>query len=457
MEEVKDKKILCVGIPPSYLRQLFFRELHESGCDITMLLFPGDEILIKPSFKTIFSESAGSEEVAEDTAEEVAEEAGLEKILPELSRETFDCAITYNELRVDELSRLATKLNLRHQPLSPETARACRDKAIMKEIFSKAQVPTAAFGLWSELKGLEESLEKLNLAGKEYVLKPRRGTSSEGVYHAHAGEPAGEAFKKFMILCEEGARSQAYSRILSPPFLVEKYLSRRGESVEVAVEGQVHNSEPKINLISEKVDMIRSRVFLENKYLSPPQSSFIIEDIPKMEAMAEKAVRALGINNSLFHLELRYDDDGPKVLEIAARPGGGLITASSRIRMGFDPLLQHLLLHLGMPPREAAEQGKATCFGTVYYQEGFNPKRLKDAVVYLEEINAFYEINTNLETRKEALHDWLIAFGVTAASPQEAYLKYYENSNNIAGRLSQTTITDNYRKHIIQKPTEKRM
>lgn len=420
IEDLAGTKVLCFGISPGYNRQVFLQKLQEAGVDLTILAFPGEELLIKHPFKLI-----------------PVDERNLDDTLSSLSGEIFDGAVTYEEFRVITLSKSAGKLSLRHQPLSPEAAEASRDKGIMKHLFATAGVPTAEFSLWSNQNELEEALEALNFHGQDYILKPRLGTASEGVYRAGASTPIDKAIEEFYGLCKKGAESKIYAPILPPPFLVERYIDRFGIPVELAVEGYIHNDQIEITIVSEKVDMVRSGLFLENKYVSPPKSAFVREDLQKIHEITKKAVKSLGITTSFFHLEMRYDDDDLKVLEIAARPGGGLISASSKIRVGVDPLLQHLLLNLGMTPQKPADTGISTCFGTLFYQDGFDIARLSHVTEYLAQQKGepFYEIRLDPETRKNPIQDWLAAFGVAGNSPQESYDNFYRAMNLITARL----------------------
>lgn len=421
IEDISNSKILCFGISPSYYRQLFLKKLGEAGVDLTILAFPDEELLIDYPFNLI-----------------AVDETTLEDALRSLSEKTFDCAVTYSEFRILALSESAEKLSLRNRPLSREVAEASRDKGIMKSLFVAAGVPTAEFRLWSEKNNLEEALETLNLQDKDYILKPRLGTASEGVYRAHAGTTVDRAIEEFYGLCKRGAESQLYAPILlPPPFLVERYIDRFGVPVELAVEGYVHKGKVEITIVSEKVDMVRSGLFLENKYVSPPKSTFVRNDLGKISRIAKEAVKALGITGSFFHLEIRYDDDELKVLEIAARPGGGLISASSKLRVGVDPLLQHLVLHLGMTPQRPVDTGISTCFGTLFYQDGFDVTRLGQVADYLaqQERELFHEIQSNLETRKSPIEDWLVAFGVTGNSPQESYDNFYQTMDRVTAKL----------------------
>lgn len=413
--QLQNKKVVCFGTSPGQSKQYFLQEAAiRAGVEFTILKFPGETYLVDYPFRTI--------EVSWDN---------LESDLKCLSRETFDSAITYDEMHVLNLSNCANHLNLKRKPLSSEVAIKCRDKREMKKTFSEHQIPTAEFGFWSKKSELERIIFNLGLRGRDYVLKPALGAASAGVLHVHSGETIEQALIKFDELCHQGAKKAGYGPIIEPPFIIERYIDRFGIPVELAVDGYGMDSSVVVVMISEKVDLVRSGPFLENKYITPPLSDFVIKDLQKIEDIAKRAVIALGINNSVYHLEMRYDNDKLKVLEVGSRPGGGLISESSEITKGVNLREQHLCLSLGLTPQLPVNQNNSTCFGTVYYQDDFDVDNLGQVIEQLNRTNAFYEVRTDPKSRKHILHDWLIAFGVTDCDPETSYKKFYRTQEGI--------------------------
>src|SRR5205823_7345363 len=65
---------------------------------------------------------------------------------------------------------------------------------------------------------------------------------------------------------------------------------------------------------------------------------------------ADRAVRALGIAEGPVHAELRYNEHGPWLIELAARPIGGRCSAVLRFGDRGVTLEEIILRHgLGMP------------------------------------------------------------------------------------------------------------
>ena len=413
--QFKNKKVLCFGTSPGQRKQCFLQEATiNGGIEFTILKFPGETYLVDYPFRTV--------EVSWDN---------LEKDLGCLTGEIFDSAVTYDEMHVLNLSDCVNYLQLKRRPLSKEIALKCRDKREMKKTFFEHQIPTADFGFWSTKSELEKKVSHLGLCGRDYVLKPALGAASAGVLHVHSNETVELALIKFEELCREGAKKAGYLPIVEPPFIVERYIDRFGIPVELAVDGYVANSSVVAVMVSEKIDMVRSGLFLENKYVTPPLSDFVTRDLQRIEDIAKRAVGTLGINDSVYHLEMRYDNNDLKVLEVGSRPGGGLISESCEITTSVNLREQHLCLSLGLEPQLSIKRNNSTCFGTVYYQEGFDVDNLGRAIEHLNQVNAFCEFRADPQSRKHILHDWLIAFGVTGRDSKDSYKRFYHAQEKV--------------------------
>ena len=245
----KDKNVLCVGLPPGQSKQQSLIDWEEKGAIVTILQFEGEKqvvphnfCLIPVSWNNLFTD------------------------IRNLDQSSYDCAITLDELHVERVSIVGQYLNLRHDPLPPEIAKACRDKREMKQRFQFNGVLCAPFALWSNLDDLEKAVQQLSLQGKDFILKPALGAASAGVIHATSSDLLEDTASKFFDLCKEGAKKSGYERILEPPHIIEKYISHYGTALELAIEGYVSNGKPTILMVSEKIDMAKSDYFPENKY-----------------------------------------------------------------------------------------------------------------------------------------------------------------------------------------------
>jgi carnosine synthase len=71
----------------------------------------------------------------------------------------------------------------------------------------------------------------------------------------------------------------------------------------------------------------------------------------ELEAMAIKAVKALGFTDGVYHVELKYTPNGPRLIEVNARMGGGPTRMIHKLVSGIDLVREQFLIALGEPSR----------------------------------------------------------------------------------------------------------
>jgi hypothetical protein len=109
----------------------------------------------------------------------------------------------------------------------------------------------------------------------------------------------------------------------------------------------------------DKPDPLDGPFFEETIYVTPSRVPSGLQTA--IAQCAERAARALGLAEGPVHVELRYNDRGPWLIELAARPIGG--RCSAVLRFGDGVTLEELILRhaLGMPipslEREAIAAG----------------------------------------------------------------------------------------------------
>jgi hypothetical protein len=90
----------------------------------------------------------------------------------------------------------------------------------------------------------------------------------------------------------------------------------------------------------DKPDPLEGPFFEETIYVTP--SRLEPEDQLRIARVAEHGARALGLVDGPVHAELRLDEKGPWLIEIAARSIGGL--CSRTLRFGTGMSLEELIL-----------------------------------------------------------------------------------------------------------------
>jgi len=224
---------------------------------------------------------------------------------------------------------IVDRLKLRGNPV--HAAEAARDKYVQRQRLAAAGVPIPRFVRHSLDADPAEIAKTIQYP---CVLKPLRLSASKGVIRAD--NPSG------FVAAQQ--RLKAIVCGSSDDFLIEEFIP----GYEVAVEGLVVNRRLHVLAIFDKPDPLDGPFFEETIYVTPSSVPAGLQSAIK--DCADRAVRALGIVEGPIHAELRYNERGPCLIELAARPIGGRCSAVLRFGDHGVSLEELILRHaLGMP------------------------------------------------------------------------------------------------------------
>jgi biotin carboxylase len=231
---------------------------------------------------------------------------------------------------------IAARLGLRANSVA--SASAARNKHRMRERLAGAGVPQPAYQLIALDGDLAASARAI-----EYpcVLKPLALSASRGVIRAD--DTAGFARAAARIRAILDGPDVTVDEDARRTILVEEFVP----GVEVALEGLLVDGELRVLALFDKPDPLDGPYFEETIYVTP---SRLPGDAQKAIAgTTAAACRALGLTDGPVHAELRVNDRGPWVIEVAARSIGGL--CSRTLRFGTGMTLEELILRhaLGWP------------------------------------------------------------------------------------------------------------
>jgi biotin carboxylase len=247
---------------------------------------------------------------------------------------------------------IAQELGLRGNPVA--AARAARDKHQQRQMLAAAGVAVPRF----ELLTIAADPERVaGRAAYPCVLKPLRLSASRGV--VRADDPPGfvAAFRRVQAILEQPdvAGCGEWARYI----LVEEFVPGR----EVAVEGLVTRGSVRVLTIFDKPDPLDGPFFEETIYVTPSRLARTAQQA--IAACAQAAVDALGLREGPIHAEIRHNDRGAWLIELAARPIGGRCSGALRFGAGGSGLgagvsLEEIIIRhaLGMelPTLEREEQ-----------------------------------------------------------------------------------------------------
>jgi len=215
-------------------------------------------------------------------------------------------------------ARIAERFGLPGNP--PGAAAASRNKLASRQAMHDAGLLTPSYHLVS----LEEDAR--GLAGTvtfPVVIKPLALSGSRGVMRADDAEEFVSRFERLRALLQSpdvrGERDAVHDGALVESFI---------PGPEFAVEGVLTRGAFSPFAIFDKPEPLDGPFFEETIYVTPSRAG-AREQQAIVDAVAA-AARALGLWHGPVHAECRVNDAGVYVLEVAARPIGGLCSKALR-------------------------------------------------------------------------------------------------------------------------------
>jgi biotin carboxylase len=211
---------------------------------------------------------------------------------------------------------------------SSEAALAARNKYRMRQLLAAAGVPSPKFGLYA----VEDDPAQI-AAEVAYpcVVKPLLLSGSRGVIRANNPAEFEAAFRRLGRMLASFQATPGSRQIL-----VENFIP----GFEVALEGLLDAGQLNVLALFDKPDPLDGPFFEETIYVTPSRLPDAIQ--AEIAACTARAAAALGLRQGPIHAELRVNDAGPWIVEVAGRSIGGL--CSQTLRFGPDVSLEELIL-----------------------------------------------------------------------------------------------------------------
>jgi biotin carboxylase len=271
-----------------------------------------------------------------------------------------DGIVTFSERMLPATARLAQLLGLPYH--TPECASALTDKEFQRRSLAAAGVDAVRFATAGDAEGLAAALAEI---GYPAVVKPRRGEGSSHTYLVRDHEEGDRLLRRLGNDWPTGG-------IATGPLvlMVEQFLAgapaRPGIGDYVSVESALQDGMVRHMAVTGKFPLIPP--FRECGHYWP--AALGSGEAERIEALATRALEALGVRHGITHTELKLTPDGPRIIEVNGRLGGGiaelaqwacgrdLITVAGRIALGeaghipsLDPPDIHFQFHHASPRR----------------------------------------------------------------------------------------------------------
>ena len=167
------------------------------------------------------------------------------------------------------------------------------------------------------------------------VVKPLCLSASRGVMRANNPDQFVSAFQRLRSLLQSPDVVERRDP-LARQILVEGYIP----GVEVALEGLLVKGELTVLALFDKPDPLDGPYFEESLYITPSRLPEAVQQ--RIAQCTARAARAIGLETGPVHAELRVNDHGAWLIEMAARSIGGL--CSRTLRFGTGMSLEEILL-----------------------------------------------------------------------------------------------------------------
>ena len=242
---------------------------------------------------------------------------------------------------VDDVTAVAAAAIAERLGLTSSAAAAvatARDKFQMRECLAAAGVPIPRY---RRLALKDDPFLAARGVGFPCVVKPLTLSASRGVIRANNVDQFIAAFRRIAALLARDDVSVTGDG--AEYVLAEAYIP----GVEVAVEGLLIGGELHTLAIFDKPDPLQGPFFEETIYVTPSRLPDEVQR--RIREVTASACAGLGLAEGPIHAELRVNETGPWVLEVAARSIGGL--CSRTLRFGTGVTLEELILRhaLGRP------------------------------------------------------------------------------------------------------------
>ena len=211
---------------------------------------------------------------------------------------------------------------------APDAALAARDKHVMRRMLAEHGVPVPRFTAFHATMNEDVVSRQISYP---CVVKPTQLSGSRGVIRADDPQAFVNAVGRTRRVIEDDGESLANATILVEDFI---------PGFEVALEGLLDAGELQVLALFDKPDPLDGPFFEETIYVTPSRLTQDVQDA--IAECTKRAASALGLREGPVHAELRVNDAGPWILEIAGRSIGGL--CSTILEFGTGLALEELIL-----------------------------------------------------------------------------------------------------------------
>ncbi|HEX6386699.1 MAG TPA: ATP-grasp domain-containing protein, partial [Anaerolineae bacterium] len=257
----------------------------------------------------------------------------------------FDGIATFEEFAGALTALLAQGLGLPGHPFL--AASFSRDKMLTREVCMEAGIPSPRF---ARIKSIDDLEAAAGQVGFPAVLKPVSGASSAAAYRVDDEQQLRQRYTQTMAVAQgplktSGVHSDDEQELVW------------ASGFDMILEAYLDGEEFDVDCLLSAGEMVYAAVTHDwpQPYLRevgaemPPL--FPVEKQEEMVRLTREILKVLGFVNGVFHVEVKYTGNGPRLIEVNARLGGGTRYQMNKAIWGVDLVDQYLMSALNMPIR----------------------------------------------------------------------------------------------------------
>jgi carnosine synthase len=256
-----------------------------------------------------------------------------------------DGVLSFWETSGPVAARAAAALSLPGNPV--EAVDAARSKLRTRELSEHLGRPTPRS---QRVRSLDELYAAAQEIGFPAVVKPEFGASAVGCVRVDSFASLSGVYA---IIRRELAGQQIVDLRAGNDLLMEQYL----DGVEFDVDLIVQDGEPVLSSVSQNWPTAEPS-FQETGPHCPADHS--ARAVRRLVDLSVNTVQAFGLHRGVLHVEGKCTSEGPRIVEVNARMGGGRIHQIVEAVWGVDLIEAHLRGALDLP-QQIAPSRKPRC------------------------------------------------------------------------------------------------
>ncbi|MES2366118.1 MAG: ATP-grasp domain-containing protein [Pseudomonadota bacterium] len=256
-------------------------------------------------------------------------EAAAIQVLASLGRRV-DAVLAVDDAGVELAAVLREKLDLPGN--APAAVRPTRDKLAFRKLLQHNGLNCPAF---HHLASVAEARALAAQLHYPVVVKARRLSASRGVIRADNAQDFLQQVRRVNQIQTSADRDASELGLIVESFI---------PGSEHALEGLLENGQLRVLALFDKPDPLDGPYFEESIYVTPSRLSDELQ--AAIADTVQRACAAAALNHGAIHAEMRVNNAGVWLLEIAARSIGGLCGRMLRWRLGMtleELILRHAL------------------------------------------------------------------------------------------------------------------